>query len=66
MPDYCNGPYGDLGIHVNKSPISSTLTDVSTDNGHPTACITVTGGRDLRDFLMIFGGLIIYGSNQIT
>ena len=50
MPDYCNEQYGDLGIHVNKSPMSSTLTDVSTDTGHPTACITVPGGRDLGDF----------------
>ena len=49
-PNYCDEPYGDLGMYVNK--LRSTWTEVLTDSGPPSAstCIMASGGRDLGDF----------------
>ena len=48
MPNYCNGPYHDLGVYV--KPTSSVWVKVSTATCPSTASIKVPGGRDLGVF----------------
>ena len=48
MLNYCNEPYGGLGIHPNED--LSAWTEVWSIPWPSKAPITVPGGRDLGDF----------------
>ena len=48
MPNYCDGPFSDLGKCVNK--VRSAWTEVWTGNWPSRASIISPGGRDLDDF----------------
>ena len=48
MPNYCNGPHGDLGVYVDK--VLSAWTEVWTGTWPSRASIMAPGGRDLDDF----------------
>ena len=48
MPNYCDEPYDDLRISVNKIP--SAWTKVWSIPWHSNASITAPGGRELGEF----------------